>query len=516
MTKDKIATKKPFKERSKLFFQDLKSEFQTKNYDFRDIAIKCGILYVFLFLSLIHSVFVFVTMAVASIFIIFENSARKIYYMIFLLPFLNIIRRNTGELYYSIILWCLVLLTLAVDLFIKVFIKKEKKINWLFTIATILLLAYITFVGEWDFTTTCAAYLTIVICYCVYYYIGDFDFKEVLFIFFLGVLLACFSGLFRPVFARAQDVIPYFYYYGRRFTGVSNDPNYYSGDLLMILAGFMILYDKEKIKNLFYVALTFLTIFAIWSLSKMMLLIYAILLFSFCLITLIRRFFKEGFKRCLIVAGCVLLSCCVCVKPISALTNRIFNPTVPQEQVVEKENADSENSDEDLPGDNQTEESEKTEESEYEIFLKNYKYRNNKLTKLSTGRTNIWIAYLEKSFSSPKTILFGHGIGAPFILCDNGVKIGYLAEHNTFVQMIYRLGIVGSALLLFMIFAAVRKCKIKKFTVSNLLVAFVIFGLFMALCNLLSYRLSIYILILSQSLIYGSEDKLKNKKDEGV
>lgn len=489
--------------KEKLFTSSVKDELRTKNIDYKDIVLKCLILYLFLFLSLIHVSFVYVVLFFAGIFIIFEKSPRKIYYMIFLLPFLNIIRRNSNELYYSIFLWCLVLICLGIDLFIKFFIKKEKKINIPFTILTILFLIYITIVGPLNFTNHGAAYLTMVICYCVYYYLDQLDFKETIFIFFMGVVLACILGLFRPLFSRAQEIIPSFYDGGRRFTGVSNDPNYFSGDLLICLAGFMILYDKKQINYLFYFALFVLLIFSINSLSKMMLIINILLLVIFCVYKLIKEFFKLGFYKCLAMFGVFLLSCCVCIKPILSIVERFTanNENIKEEQI------NNANKDSDI-NNNLGRVDEENPDSYYV-----YKFRNNKLTALTTGRTNIWLAYFEESSSSTTKLLFGHGIGAPFILCDNGYKVDYFAEHNTFVQMLYRLGIIGSVLLLLIVISTIKKSKIKGINFSNFLIMFVIFFLFMALCNLLSYRLSIYLLILTLSLCSREKDNKETKGD---
>lgn len=495
------------------FSANLLGELKTEHKDFKDIVIKCLILYVFAFLSLIHYVFVFAVVALAVIFILFEKTSRCTYYMIFLLPFLNILRKTSTDLYYSIALWCLVLLVLGIKLFISFFIKKDREINWLFTILTAMLLVYITVIGPFSFTTHGAAYLTIAICYVLYYYMKDFSFKEIVFIFFLGAILASMLGFVRPLFARAQSIIPYFSDYGGRFTGVSNDPNYYAGDLLMILAGMMILYDRGEIKNLFYIAMFGLTVFAIMSLSKMMLVIYGLLMTTFCLIIFFKHKWKAGFFKCLSFLVCFLLSCLVCFNSILNLTGRITRDSsdVKQEQTlyipVEVPSA---------PAGEGSETGGEDVEVEIKFEASVYVYRNNRLTVLTTGRTNIWLAYFEESFSSAKVALLGHGIGAPFILCDNGYKIANFAEHNTFVQAIYRLGIIGILLVAAMIYAAVRKTRLRGINLVNLMVGVVMFGLFMALCNLLSYRLSIYLLILFMSLTFrGQKGAIRDEEKVG-
>lgn len=462
----------------------MKNEIRTPNADFKSITIKCVALYLCLFLSVIHFSFVFVTVAIAGIFILTEKSSRCVYYMIFLLPFLNIIRKTSDGLYYSIALWCLVLAILGLKLFVSVFIKKDKKLNWPFTIAIAILLIYITVIGPLDFTTHGAAYMTIAICYVLYYYLKDFSFKEIVFIFFLGAVAASILGFFRPLFERASQIIPYFNDAGGRFSGVSNDPNYYAGDMLMILAGAMILFDRNQIKYLFYVGMIPLTVFAIMSLSKMMLVIYAGLMVIFCIYILIKNRWKNGFIKCCAIGLSFIISCVICIKPIMSITGRFLrdDSDVKEELLIPTLDESGNNS------------------------LTLYEFKNNALTVLTTGRTNIWISYIEESFSSVKYALFGHGVGAEFIFCDNGFKVDYFAEHNTFVQMIYRLGVLGILIIAIAVLLAARKKNLKGLNLVNLLVAFVVFGLFMSLCNLLSYRLSIYLLILILSLCYRGEE----------
>lgn len=497
-------------------FNAVKEEVKTPHKDFNNILIKCAILYIFAFLSIAHYAFAYLTVLIAGCFIAFEKSARSVYYVIFLLPFLNVLRRTASHLYLLILLWCLILIILGIKLFISFFIKKDKKINWLFTSLVAVFLVYIIAIGPLNFTNHGAAFLTIAIMYVLYYYLDELSFKEIIFVFFWGSVLGGFSGFFRPLFDRAQEIIPLFMEKtAARFNGVSNDPNYYSGDLAVLLAGFMILYLKKDIKYIFYPAMLLLTIFALLSLSKMMLVIYGFILVVFCLFVLIRYRWKKGFIKCLAITGCFLLSCVICTNQILSITGRLTRTTagVKQELVIPSDTPEEENG-------------EANEELSGEYFV--YEFRNNALTVLTTGRTNIWLAYLEESFSSVKYALFGHGVGAPFILCDNGYKIGYLAEHNTFVQMIYRLGIVGSVLLLLVVASTFKKQSIKKVKLDNLFILVVMGFLFISLCNLLSFRLSIYLTILFLSLVYSGytkeeepkfienlpKDKLKDNKEE--
>ena len=104
----------------------VKTELVFKNADYGKIVLKCLSLAVLLFVSLITEYAVYATILLAGIYICTEKSARRTYYMFFLLPFLNILRYTTfmektffgSSFYLSIFLWCLVLAILGTQLFI--------------------------------------------------------------------------------------------------------------------------------------------------------------------------------------------------------------------------------------------------------------------------------------------------------------------------------------------------------------------------------------------------------------
>ncbi len=62
------------------------------------------------------------------------------------------------------------------------------------------------------------------------------------------------------------------------------------------------------------------------------------------------------------------------------------------------------------------------------------------INKLTTGRFNLWITYLNYLISNIRTSIFGDGIAAPLI---NG-----RASHSTYIDIFYHLGAVGGGLLM--------------------------------------------------------------------
>ena len=484
----------------------VKTELNFKHSDFGKIVLKCLSLSVLLFLSLITEYAVYATVLLAGIFICTEKSARRTYYMFFLLPFLNILRYTTfmektffgSSFYLSIFLWCIVLAILGVQLFLD-FIAKRKQVNWFFTIMCGVLAVYFALpFGPFNFTNFGAIYVTLAIVFVLYYYAKEFDFKEIIFLFFIAVMLGAIFGFFRPLFTRAENIVPYFDDIVQRFSGVSNDPNYFAGDILMVLAGLSILFVSKKINYVFYPSVFVLSLFGIMSASKMFFLTYAIFMVCLVLYIMAKNWFKTGFYKSLAIFCAFLLAGGFAFPWISGTFNRIeaAESTIVDEGYVTVPS--------EFEGDKAPSIQEGTEGEYVETV---YVFRNNFLTGLTTGRTNIWLGYLDKSFDSVVHALFGHGVGAPFLLVDNGANVRYRAEHNTFVQMIYRIGIVGILLVGLTVFAAIDRKKFKSIKLYNWANAIVVFMLYMSLCNMLSYRTSMYITILALSLCFREHNE---------
>lgn len=74
---------------------------------------------------------------------------------------------------------------------------------------------------------------------------------------------------------------------------------------------------------------------------------------------------------------------------------------------------------------------------------------------LTTGRSNIWISYCEYFWDNPLPTLLGSGFGAQLV---NG-----RAAHNTYIDLVHYLGIIGTTLLMlvFGVLIKIRKSKVK-------------------------------------------------------
>ena len=191
-----------------------------------------------------------------------------------------------------------------------------------------------------------------------------------------------------------------------RFTGMYADPNYYSINLIIALCLIVILSHKMLLGLLPSIGLSALLIFfAGMTTSKSA---FLMLLFPLCFLL-----YSKLKKRRYLVVFVVALLGVIAINLLFSGKIEIFNNVL-----ARIDNASDVNS-------------------------------------LTTGRSNIWISYCEFFLHNPISTLFGGGLGAQLV---NG-----RAAHNTYIDLVYYLGIMGTALLVvvFGVLTKIRKSTAK-------------------------------------------------------
>ena len=130
------------------------------------------------------------------------------------------------------------------------------------------------------------------------------------------------------------------------------------------------------------------------------------------------------------------------------------------------------------------------------------------LSKIFTGRTDIWIDYLTYWSGSVWRILFGVG----FMTAD----VVYAGPHNVLIFLLYRLGIVGILALIALLVLYAKESKLKtKFTLSNCLL-FAVWLIFALEEMILSDRFVLFLvfglLLMLNPKENSSKTKLENEK----
>ena len=176
-----------------------------------------------------------------------------------------------------------------------------------------------------------------------------------------------------------------------RFTGLCNDPNYYTVNLIIAMCLLIILMYKKKISFPLYLGLTApLIFFDIATYSKSAMLMLAIPVGSLLYATIVSN--RKSLKLLVVLMA------------VAVITYLVASGG-----------------------------------GAFKIVLSRFGSGTDNLDKLTTGRTKIWRYNLEFFKNNPGWLIVGLGINAAYI---NG-----WAHHNTYIEMPYHLGLIGVSLL---------------------------------------------------------------------
>ena len=461
----------------KKLFANLKDGF-LKDVSFEDkklynILSLCLILTLSVFLSFWFKAFVVVACALACACMFLVKGIKKIYILIYLLPFYNVIKFNPDGFVLCSIILLVAISILAVEFLIDI-LKKRKKINWIITglfgaIAGYILIPF----GPFNLMYTLKLLSTLAILYLVFVNKEELEFKTMVYFLLIGFLIACCLVPFRYVSSRVELFLPDFPAYvgkQKRFSGLTSDPNYFVVEVLLLITCLTQLYFTNKIKVSYYPFLFVLLIIGFLTVSKA----YFITLCVFCVLVLIKLFinkfkYKEKIgKDITYFIITLLLAVAVCVPQIFALFGRFIDES-------------------------------------YVNF--NEKRGSAALNTFTTGRSEIWIQYFYEIISTPKNLLFGQGIGGAL---PSAIDI---SPHNIFIELLYYFGLVGSTLIVTL---AVWLCVKSSRKINRKFVNFIPFiaitVMLMSLNALISFRLFILISILSYSINLSSVKENKNNQ----
>lgn len=187
-----------------------------------------------------------------------------------------------------------------------------------------------------------------------------------------------------------------------RFSGLDLDPNYFSVQLLMAISVMFILmyFNKKNIINL--LLLITLIIMGFISLSKMFLLVLA-----FIIVYVLMAYYRKNFAK----ASKLLFS--ITILPIILFFSS-FNYL-------------------------------------YDAYLQRFFAEGNALADITTGRSSIWILYINNIFGNTKTFIFGNGISN--LLNDIGA-------HNIYLCAWYKMGIIGTVIFLIFIMFCYKQLRL--------------------------------------------------------
>lgn len=451
-------------------FNNVKMELKTKNSEFSSIALKCVILGVLLCVSLFIKSFIYVALTFALLFVLTQTNGRSLYFIVFLMPLMSIFKAKLLSNYLLNYVLFACLFVLAVKLFVELFINKTKNLNWLFTLSFVALFAYFVIFANFNNLSVILSLLSgLCVLFLAYYYKDELESKELIFIFVLSLLFASFMGVFRPISPRLESLSAIFYAYGEeRFSGAAANPNVLAGELTLGIALIYTLFLNKKIKYIFYPLLAIFEIVLILTLSKSGMIIFITITIVFVILYIIKNHSKKELLNLLQILGVILVSGLVCFKQTSIICSRLLDG------LIGSEVADA------------------------------------GMDTLTTGRSTIWMAYLNLIVDSFKSLMLGYGVGVEFVGTYAGIS--GMSPHNTYIQMFYYVGLVGVVLMVLMLISSHGIKKFKDVNWFNITPVFAL-GLYLFALEFFSFRLSIYLLLVLYTLFTNNS---KNSKVEST
>ncbi len=232
------------------------------------------------------------------------------------------------------------------------------------------------------------AYLPLI--YCVFAMRKEFDIHLAINYLFVGLVVS-------SVLALALFKIPHYQYHpfwGNRFCSFTNCPNYYYMRVFVVLTYYMFLAISNKLGILKFSLIYLICATMILStISKTAICLLALFSLIF-IVAYTCQNFKKRIKYVALFALVLLVVLGISYRPILDVFKRF---------------SDVEN--------------------------------GNFLNALTTGRSEIWLAYLKKWAETPATILFGQGMFGPKLFIQ-AINHSY-DTHSFVVMLIYRFGLVG-------------------------------------------------------------------------
>ncbi|SFT25341.1 hypothetical protein [Paenibacillus sp. BC26] len=365
-----------------------------KSMIFYSTLVKCLLLTVLILFGLSFPYLNLVGMLIACVFIVFGSLYEILGILLFLLAFSTIFKLQPGgNTFFSVLILVAILKLLFTNRNIKFSFKE-----------VLILITFICYVLVWDNSLEALVRLINIVMYLVLMILvfkqnQKMELRSILMFFSLGIILASIAGLFS---AQIPGLLSFLNQakiklepglYINRFSGIQSNPNFFTMDISIAIAGWFGLITSGRIKSMDYIVVIILSVFGFMSISKSFLVMYVILLL-FLLITLGKQKILGVIKGVLII-GVIFIGIYLFIDKsyFSAFLSRLSNDS-----------------------------------------------NNLSFSSVTTGRYDLWTDYVKYIFSNAKVLLFGEGIGAG--------DYNQRAAHNYFIETLYYLGVMGALLYL--------------------------------------------------------------------
>lgn len=412
-----------------------------------------AVLSVLILFGTYHNVFSIIAFFGICLLLFFCERETIILQLFFIMPMANIFKMSpTSQSFFTIVLL----------LYVVMYFVLPRKATLLIVLFSIYIILGQLVSGSFMFFRTVKLICNILFLSSILNQNVTINHKRVFYSYIIGNITASCFGLMDSSFLKIKDYVGEQGVEGiefidlTRFTGLHTDPNYYTVGMIISLCLLVLMYHRKEIRTLWVLLLSVpIVYFLILTYSKSAILMLAVPLF-FLLYSLYKQ---KKYVTILFVFSFVLIVL------FMALSGKIEILNV----VISRFNA-SDNS----VGDTD-------------------------LNSLTTGRFDIWVSYVKYMFKHYLAFFVGEGISAP-IINDHGA-------HNTYIDCWYYLGLIGTTLLICIIYMILNQSKFAEFkrNAFNFCVLISLLFLYAFLSGLFIYDLSfhIYLSIVVLNLPFG-------------
>ena len=372
-------------------------------FDVKYVTLICALFYILIFGRSLSNLFFYAFAGFSLAVFFLSNSKHCVSFLFFLLPFSSILKPSVGSISFFTLLFFFVVFKYVV-----IYRKFDAKLLFF----SMIFLAYsVLFSGLGQLT----AIISIIAGILLIYYIREdrADINSIIVPLSFGIFLSSVLALLKeqlPIInAFVNDTMIKLgeSNYELRFSGLQGNPNYYTLDIILVLAAIIVLISKKKTKPIHIVLMISLSILGFMSLSKSFLLTWLLLIILWFIVSA-----KQGLtglsKFVFICIIGVVLIYYFAYDSINSYIFRLFGSGA------------------------------------------------NSLDDVTTGRSTIWEKYVNILLNDLKILFFGNGINT--ISYDVG-----LGTHNTYLESIFYLGIIGTTIFGITVTLAMGKINLKKF-----------------------------------------------------
>ena len=352
----------------------------------RNTVILLGLLLAVLILGrALSNAFLYIFMMVSGLVFLFCDVAICFPLLMFVLPSATILKFSPDSMSFFTLLFFLVVA--------KMVLKVQKIKASLFVTLIFFVMFCLLFSGLGTLTTIVTIAAGFIMIYCLRFI--ETDAETSVLAFASGIIFTSLLSLFKAYFPIIDQFISVISMktgettVADRFAGLQYNPNFFTVDIILIIAGIVVLTYHKTARKSYTLYLTLLSVFGLMSVSKSFLVSFIVLIILWFVLSM-KQGVQKLFKFLMIVLIAALV---VYLFAYESINLYIFRLTEDQ---------------------------------------------GGSMGEFTTGRSDIWMDYLTGFVGDIKIFFLGNGI-------NNFVKSG-ASPHNTYLDLFYFMGIVGTVL----------------------------------------------------------------------